>query len=202
MNKVVVGATSLGLAAVIGGVALWTTLGQETNCGGNAVAGGNIAIGGPFELLNGAGELVTDEDVIDGPTLVYFGYTFCPDVCPFDVARNVIAVDILAEQGLEVTPVFISIDPKRDTPDVVAQYAEDMHPNMIALTGTPEQVRAASQAYKTYYARSSGEGDFYLMDHSTFTYLMFPETGLATYFGRDVQPEEMARQTACLAADR
>ena len=202
MNKVVVGATSLGLAAVIGGVALWTTLGQETNCGGNAVAGGNIAIGGPFELLNGAGELVTDEDVIDGPTLVYFGYTFCPDVCPFDVARNVIAVDILAEQGLEVTPVFISIDPERDTPDVVAQYAEDMHPNMIALTGTPEQVRAASQAYKTYYARSSGEGDFYLMDHSTFTYLMFPETGLATYFGRDVQPEEMARQTACLAADR
>ncbi len=202
MNKVVVGATSLGLAAVIGGVALWTTLGQETNCGGNAVAGGNIAIGGPFELLNGAGELVTDEDVIDGPTLVYFGYTFCPDVCPFDVARNVIAVDILAEQGLEVTPVFISIDPERDTLDVVAQYAEDMHPNMIALTGTPEQVRAASQAYKTYYARSSGEGDFYLMDHSTFTYLMFPETGLATYFGRDVQPEEMARQTACLAADR
>ena len=202
MNKVVVGATSLGLAAVIGGVALWTTLGQETNCGGNAVAGGNIAIGGPFELLNGAGELVTDEDVIDGPTLVYFGYTFCPDVCPFDVARNVIAVDILAEQGLEVTPVFISIDPERDTPDVVAQYAEDLHPNMIDLTGTPEQLRAASQAYKTYYARSSGEGDFYLMDHSTFTYLMFPETGLATYFGRDVQPEEMARQTACLAADR
>lgn len=197
MNRVYVGATSAVLAVLIGGAALWTTLNEEDTCGGNAVAGGNIAIGGPFELLNGAGELVTDQDVIDGPTLVYFGYTFCPDVCPFDVARNVIAVDILEEQGLDVTPVFISIDPERDTPDIVAQYAQDMHPKMIALTGSPEQVKTASQAYKTYYARGTGEGEFYLMDHSTFTYLMFPETGLASYFGRDVSPEEMAEQTAC-----
>lgn len=197
MNRVYVGATSAVLAVMIGGAALWTTLREESSCGGNAVAGGNIAIGGPFELLNGAGELVTDADVIDGPTLVYFGYTFCPDVCPFDVARNAIAVDILEEQGLDVTPVFISIDPERDTPDIVAQYSEDMHPKMIALTGSPEQVKAASQAYKTYYARGTGEGEFYLMDHSTFTYLMFPETGLASYFGRDVSPEEMAEQTAC-----
>ncbi|MBT8415731.1 MAG: SCO family protein [Boseongicola sp.] len=197
MNRVYVGATSAVLAVLIGGAALWTTLSEENTCGGNAVAGGNIAIGGPFELLNGAGELVTDQDVIDGPTLVYFGYTYCPDVCPFDVARNVIAVDILEEQGLDVTPVFISIDPERDTPDVVAQYAQDMHPKMIGLTGSAEQVKAASQAYKTYYARGTGEGEFYLMDHSTFTYLMFPETGLASYFGRDVTPEEMAEQTAC-----
>lgn len=197
MNRVYVGATSAVLAVIIGGAALWTTLTEESTCGGNAVAGGNIAIGGPFELLNGAGELVTDRDVIDGPTLVYFGYTFCPDVCPFDVARNAIAVDILEEQGMDVTPVFISIDPERDTPEIVAQYAEDMHPKMIALTGSPEQVKAASQAYKTYYARGTGEGEFYLMDHSTFTYLMFPETGLASYFGRDASPEEMAEETAC-----
>ena len=68
---------------------------------------------------------------------------------------------------------------------------------MIGLSGSPEQVKAASQAYKTYYARGTGEGEFYLMDHSTFTYLMLPNTGLASYFGRDVQPEEMAEQTAC-----
>ncbi len=197
MNRAYVGATSAVLAVLIGGAALWTTLREESTCGGNAIAGGNVAIGGPFELLNGTGELVTDRDVIDGPTLVYFGYTFCPDVCPFDVARNVIAVDMLEEQGLDVTPVFISIDPERDTPEVVAQYAEDMHPKMIALTGSPEQVKAASQAYKTYYARGTGEGEFYLMDHSTFTYLMFPETGLASYFGRDVSPEEMADEAAC-----
>lgn len=197
MNRVYVGATSAVLAVAIGGAAVWTALNQENSCGGNAIAGGNAAIGGPFELLNGDGTLVTDRDVIDGPTLVYFGYTFCPDVCPFDVARNVIAVDILAEQGLDVTPVFISIDPERDTPEIVAQYAADMHPDMIGLTGSPEQVKAASQAYKTYYARGTGEGEFYLMDHSTFTYLMLPETGLASYFGRDVQPDAMAEQTAC-----
>jgi len=197
MNRVYVGATSAVLAVAIGSVAVWTTLNQETSCGGNAIAGGNGAIGGPFELLNGDGMLVTDRDVIDRPTLVYFGYTFCPDVCPFDVARNAIAVDILAEQGLDVTPVFISIDPERDTPEIVAQYAADMHPKMIGLTGSAEQVKAASQAYKTYFARGTGEGEFYLMDHSTFTYLMLPNTGLASYFGRDVQPEEMAEQTAC-----
>src|SRR6056297_2787726 len=155
-------------------------------CRASAVAGGSGQIGGPFTLVNGEGETVSDQDVITQPSLVYFGYTYCPDVCPFDVARNVIAVDILEEQGLDVTPVFISIDPERDTPDVVAQYAQDMHPKMIGLTGSAEQVKAASQAYKTYYARGTGEGEFYLMDHSTFTYLMFPETGLASYFGRDV----------------
>jgi protein SCO1/2 len=155
MNRVYVGATSAVLAVAIGGAAVWTALNQESSCGGNAIAGGNVAIGGPFELMNGDGMLVTDGDVIDGPTLVYFGYTFCPDVCPFDVARK------------------------------------------IGLTGSPEQVKAASQAYKTYYARGTGEGEFYLMDHSTFTYLMLPNTGLASYFGRDVQPEEMAEQTAC-----
>jgi len=202
MNRVYVGATSAVLALTIGGAALWTTLSQENTCGGNAIAGGNVAIGGPFELLNGAGELVTDQDVIDGPSLIYFGYTFCPDVCPFDVARNAIAIDILAEQGLDVTPVFISIDPERDTPEIVAQYGADMHPEMIALTGSPEQVKAASLAYKTYYARGIGESEFYLMDHSTFTYLMFPETGLASYFGRDVAPEAMAEQTACHIAAR
>ena len=200
MNTKYVGVAALALSAAIGGTAVWTIMTEDTTCGGNAIAGGNIAIGGPFELLDGVGQTVTDVEVIDGPSLVYFGYTFCPDVCPFDVARNVLAVDILAEQGLDVTPVFISIDPERDTPEVVAQYAEDMHPEMIALTGSPDQVKAAAQAYKAYYAKGTGEGEFYLMDHSTFTYLMLPETGLATYFGRDTSPEEMASQTSCYVA--
>ena len=200
MNTKIVGVAALALSAAIGATAVWTIMTEENACGGNAIASGNVAIGGPFELLDGGGETVTDVEVIDGPSLVYFGYTFCPDVCPFDVARNVLAVDILAEQGLDVTPVFISIDPERDTPEVVAQYAADMHPKMIALTGNPEQVKAAAQAYKVYYAKGAGEGEFYLMDHSTFTYLMLPGTGLATYFGRDTSPEDMALQTSCQVA--
>ena len=198
MTKLYAGVAAIALAAIIGGTALYTMMGTPNDCGGNAVAGGSSAIGGPFELVAPDGSLVTDAEVIDRPALVYFGYTFCPDVCPFDVARTVLAVDILDEQGIEVRPVFISIDPERDTPDVMADYADNMHPRMVALTGSAEQIKAAAQAYKAYYARGTGEEEFYLMDHSTFTYLMFPKTGLATYFGRETTPEEMAEQTACL----
>jgi protein SCO1/2 len=183
---------------MIGGTAVWTTLATEHDCGGNAVAGGNAAIGGPFQLVDPSGATVTESDVIDGPTLVYFGYTFCPDVCPFDVARNALAVDVLAERGLDVTPLFITVDPERDTPEVMASYAADMHPEMVALTGSAEQVNAAAQAYKVFYAKGEGQGEFYLMNHSTFTYLMFPGSGLATYFSREASPDEMADQTACL----
>ncbi|MGI9388903.1 MAG: SCO family protein [Boseongicola sp.] len=197
MTRLYAGVAAVLLATMVGGTAVWTTLGANHDCGGNAIAGGSAAIGGPFELLDGTGATVSAEEVIKGPTLVYFGYTFCPDVCPFDVARNAIAVDLLDEQGHDVTPVFISIDPDRDTPEIVALYAADMHPKMIGLTGSASQIKTASQAYKTYYSKGEGEGDFYLMNHSTFTYLMFPESGLATYFSRDASPEDMASETAC-----
>ncbi len=197
MTRLYVAVAAGALAIMVGGTAVWTTLGAKSDCGGNAVAGGSAAIGGPFELLDGTGALVTDTAVITGPTLVYFGYTFCPDVCPFDVARNALAIDLLDEQGIDVTPVFISVDPERDTPEAVASYAAEMHPKMIGLTGSAAQVKTASQAYKTYYAKGEGEGEFYLMSHSTFTYLMFPETGLATYFSRNASPEDLATETAC-----
>lgn len=167
-------------------------------CRTGRIAGGSDQIGGPFTLLNHAGETVTDKDVITEPSLVYFGYTFCPDVCPFDTARNAEAVDVLAERGLSVTPVFISIDPERDTPAVVGQFAELVHERMIGLTGTPEQVKAASQAYRTYYRKEeNGDPEYYLVDHSTFTYLVLPEAGFVDFFRREVTPEEMADRVAC-----
>ena len=196
MTKLYAGVAALALAAVIGGTAYWTSSG-ETECGTTAVAGS--AIGGPFELLNSDGTLITDEEVIDRPTLVYFGYTFCPDVCPFDVARNALAIDLLEEQGVDARPVIITVDPARDTPEVMASYASDMHPKMLALTGSQEQIDVAEQAYKVYSAKGEGEGEFYLMDHSTFTYLMMPDTGLATFFKRDDTAEGSAEKTACLA---
>jgi protein SCO1/2 len=164
-------------------------------CRGGAVAGD---LGGPFELLNKDGETVTDKDVITEPTLLYFGYTFCPDVCPFDNARNVEAVDVLAERGLSVTPVFISIDPERDTPEVVGDFASNLHDRMIGLTGSMEQVRAASKAYRTYFKKEeNGDPEYYLVDHSTFTYLVLPEVGFVDYFRREVTPQEMADRVAC-----
>lgn len=168
-------------------------------CRAGTVAGGTSAIGGPFELVNAQGETVTDEDVITEPSLLYFGYTFCPDVCPLDTARNAEAVDLPEERGQMVTPVFISIDPERDTPEVVGDFAFNLHERMIGLTGSPEQVKAASQAYRTYYrAHEAEEGDdFYLVDHSTFSYLVLPEHGFVEYFTRETTPEEMADRVAC-----
>lgn len=167
-------------------------------CRGGQVAGGSI--GGPFTLVDETGATVTDKDVIQRPTLIYFGYTFCPDVCPLDAIRNAEAVDILEEMGVEVTLVFISIDPRRDTPEVMAEFTDYMHPRMIGLTGSEEQVKAASQAYRTYYKAQEATDEFYLVDHSTFTYLVLPEVGFVDFFKREATADEMAQRVSCFVA--
>lgn len=193
---------SVAVVALLGATAYVTmTAGADDpfeQCRTGAVAGG-ATIGGPFTLVNSLGETVTDADVITEPSLIYFGYTFCPDICPFDSARNSEAVDLLAERGISTTPVFITIDPERDTPEIVGEFAYNNHEKMIGLTGSPEQIKAASQAYKTYYKAQPAEDEYYLVDHSTFTYLVMPETGFAEFFRREVTPEQMAESVACFA---
>ncbi|WP_136443436.1 SCO family protein [Pacificoceanicola onchidii] len=201
MPRLALFSASVAVAALLGGV-WYATSGpssddQFAQCRKGAIAGGTGSIGGPLELVNAKGETVTDKDFITEPTLLYFGYTFCPDVCPLDTVRNGDAVDVLAEQGYSVTPVFISIDPERDTPEVMGDYASVIHDKMIGLTGSPEQVKAASQTYRTYYKRQPAEDEFYLVDHSTFTYLVLPEHGFVEYFRREISPEDMAETTAC-----
>lgn len=190
--------------AVVGLVAMmyFVTAGPKSDdqfaeCRTTQVAGGTSALGGPFTLVSEMGETVTDADVIDEPTLLYFGYTFCPDVCSIDAARNAVVSDILEEEGVRLKPVFISIDPQRDTPEVMAEYTDVMHPRMLGLTGSDEQVKAASQAYRTYYKAHESEDEFYLVDHSTFSYLTLPEHGFVEFFRRDIGPEAMADQIAC-----
>ncbi|MFM7336151.1 MAG: SCO family protein [Tabrizicola sp.] len=199
MTRVYAGLAAGVVAAFLGSSAWYVLQGRAddafADCRQGQVAGGDI--GGPFTLMNTAGQTVTDAEVLRKPSLVYFGYTFCPDVCPLDMARNVEAVDLLAEQGIEVTPVFISIDPERDTPDALADYAANMHPKLIALTGSPDQVRAASQAYKTFYKRRETGDEFYLMDHSTMTYLMLPGHGFVDFYRREANSDQMAKSVAC-----
>lgn len=201
MTRLLAILATLVLAIGLGAMWLLTRGGGSDDkfaqCRSSQIAGGAASIGGPFELVNGKGETVTDKDVITEPTLVYFGYTFCPDVCPFDMSRNAEAVDILAERGLSVTPLFISIDPDRDTPEVMADYAFNLGGKTIALTGSPEQVKAASKAYKTYYKAHDKSDEFYLVDHSTFTYLVTPEDGFLEFFKRDDTAEQMADRVEC-----
>ena len=167
------------------------------DCIEGSVAGGNI--GGPFELMDHRGQMVTDAQVLDQPALVYFGYTFCPDVCPMDVARNVVAVEILADADVTVKPVFITIDPARDTVDYLADFVANNHPEMVGLTGTAEQIAKAARAYKVYYRKQPSEDeDYYLMDHSSFSYFMVPDVGFVDFLRSDLPPEVVADRLACV----
>ncbi|MBF9036796.1 SCO family protein [Rhodobacterales bacterium HKCCE2091] len=166
-------------------------------CRGSAVAGAGD-LGGPFELVSETGETVTDETLLTEPALIYFGYTFCPDVCPLDTVRNGQAVDILAERGHEVLPVFISVDPGRDTPEVLRDFTDYAHPRMVGLTGTEQQIADVAGEYRAYYdVHDDGGEEFYLVDHSTFTYLVLPEDGFVDFFRREDTPEAMADRVAC-----
>ena len=167
-------------------------------CRTSKIMGGSAAIGGPFTLMDENGRLVTDAEVLAKPALVYFGYTYCPDVCPTDAARNAEAVDVLEEQGYEVTPVFISVDANRDTPPVLQEWTDFMHPRMIGLTGPPDLLKAVAQAYKTLYqVPENPVDDTYLVDHMTQTFLMLPGTGFAEIFSHDDSADRVAEKTAC-----
>ncbi|MCA0870461.1 SCO family protein [Seohaeicola saemankumensis] len=201
MNRLIAIAAAVIIASVLAATWIMTmNAGEEdqfAQCRSSQIAGGSSQIGGPFELVNAEGETVTDKDVITQPSLLYFGYTFCPDVCPLDTSRNAEAIDILEARGQMVTPVFISIDPKRDTPQAVGEFASNLHERMIGLTGSPEQVKAASKAYKTYFKAHDDGDEYYLVDHSTFSYLVLPEHGFVEFFKRDISPEQMADQIGC-----
>jgi len=198
-------AYSIGAASLIGvllGVMGWLIYDGRSDdpfaqCRITAMQGGLGAIGGPFELVNAEGRTVTDTEVITMPSILYFGYTFCPDVCPLDSSRNALATELLEEQGHIVQPVFISIDPGRDTPEVVGAFASFFHPRMIGLTGSAEQVRAASRAYRTFFAAQDSGDEFYLMDHSTFSYFVLPERGTLEVFRHDMSAEQVANSAQC-----
>ena len=130
-------------------------------------------VGGPFTLIDQTGKKRTDTEFRGRLLVVYFGYTTCPDICPTDLMQIGLAIDKLGAAGDEVQPIFISVDPERDTPDVLARYVPSFHPRLIGLTGTPQQIRSVADAYKAYYARYvPRDGGTYLIDHTGITYLM------------------------------
>ena len=204
MTRTIAIAAVVAILGLLGGV-YYLTIGSAPNdqfaqCRTGKVAGGTSQVGGPFTLVSETGETVTDKEVIDQPSLIYFGYTFCPDVCPLDTARNAEAVEILEERGAMVKPVFISIDPERDTPQVMDEFTDNLHPRMLGLTGSAEQVKAASRAYRTFYekqAPTEGAEEYYLVDHTTLTYLTLPEHGFVEFFDRALSPEQMADKVQC-----
>lgn len=160
---------------------------------------GTVSIGGPFTLTDQTGKVVTDTDFAGKYMLIYFGYTYCPDVCPTSLSIVSDALDQLSPAELDkVVPIFISIDPERDTPAALADFVPHFHNKLVGLSGTPEQTKAVARAYKAYFAKVSGEekGDAYTMDHSSITYLMGPDGKYVAHFSHGTKADVMAKRLA------
>lgn len=158
---------------------------------------GEARIGGPFELTDQNGELRRARHFSDQYMLIYFGFTFCPDVCPTALTNMTQALDLLEEDAAakadQVVPIFITVDPERDTVEEMASYAEHFHPDLVALTGTKDQIAAAAKEYRVYYEKvEDASASDYLMDHSSYIYLMGPEGKYLTHFTHQTPADELA----------
>src|SRR6516164_6062809 len=152
------------------------------------------AIGGPFQLVDQNGKTVTDADLKGKWSLIYFGYTHCPDACPTALNDISIALSELGAKRDQVRPVFITVDPERDTPKVLEDYVTAFDAPIMGLTGTPEQVAKAAKGYRVYYAKHPEPGGAYSMDHSSVSYVMDPEGRFTASFSPDSTPEQMAER--------
>jgi protein SCO1/2 len=153
--------------------------------------GSDVTIGGPFALTDQDGRRVTDKDFAGRFMLIYFGYTFCPDVCPTELNTMALALDKLGTR-VRVVPVFITIDPARDTPEALKAYLASFGPDFVGLTGSDEDIAAVAKAYRVYYKKGEGEGDTYLMDHTSLLYLVGPDGKLAALFRTGASPDDIA----------
>jgi len=157
---------------------------------------GTPRLGGPFELVDRKGKPKTDQDYRGEYLLIYFGFTFCPDICPQEMEKQTRVIELLdAEFGPVATPVFISIDPKRDTPELVDEYCTEFHPRIAGLTGTQEQVKKVSRAYRVYYNEGIKTDDTdYLIDHSIIHYFVGKNGKFIDFFGKNMTAKEMAEK--------
>ncbi|MDP6814974.1 MAG: SCO family protein [Alphaproteobacteria bacterium] len=189
----------LAVAVIVAGVWGWRYLapaGGPGRAGDAAWLAGEGDFGGPFDMVDHRGRAVSDADFHGKFMLVYFGYTFCPDTCPVGLMNMTLALDLLPGNGAQVTPVFITIDPARDTPAVLADYVPAFHPNLVGLTGTAAQVAAVAKAFRVYYTKlkvAEGEDpDDYFMGHTNTTYLLGPDGKALTTFSGASEPETIA----------
>ena len=181
------------LVAVIAGLVLWRQADQLPRTG-QVVTTGQADLGGPFHLVDQNGNKVSDTDYRGRYMLIYFGYSFCPDVCPTTLGVMAAALDELG--GSRVVPVFITIDPARDTPQVLKQYMAAFGPRFVGLTGDDAAVQAAEKAYRVYAVKrpldpAKPDGN-YAMDHSSVMYLVGPDGKVVTYYDEAISPDALA----------
>jgi protein SCO1/2 len=186
-------AAFLGGLVILGGGVFLGLASRDTPRG----AAGTLlasAIGGPFRLVDQDGKTVTDADLKGKWSLIYFGYTHCPDACPTALNDIAVALDELGPKRAEVRPVFITVDPERDTPAVLKSYVTAFDAPILALTGTSQEIAQAAKGYRVYYAKHPEEGGDYSMDHSSVIYVMDPQGRFTASFTHESTPEEIAER--------
>lgn len=151
-------------------------------------------IGGPFTLVATDGKTVTDETYRGKWLLIYFGYAFCPAACPTALTNMGVALEKLGPEATKLQPLFITVDSRRDTRQVLADYMKSFDPRIVALTGTDAQTAAAAKAYRIYYSAQKSEGGDYLVDHSSYIYLMGPTGKFVKVFSGEASGDQMADQ--------
>ncbi|PKP92956.1 MAG: SCO family protein [Alphaproteobacteria bacterium HGW-Alphaproteobacteria-16] len=190
MNRLIALALPLTLALVACG-----TEPAQKSLADAPLAGATI--GGPFTLVDGDGKTVTDATFAGKYRMMYFGYTFCPDVCPVDVQNIGGAMKLLDQQNpalaAKIVPIFVTVDPARDTPAVVKEFTANFHPRMVGLTGTPEQIDAAAKVYRVPYAKRETVSG-YLMDHGRQAYLMGPQGEPIALLPQDENPQAIVTE--------
>ncbi|HEX4506055.1 MAG TPA: SCO family protein [Alphaproteobacteria bacterium] len=177
----------------VAGVSIW----RITQAGPAAGASSGVDIGGPFTLTDQSGAAVTDKTYDGSYRLIYFGYTFCPDACPTELGVMAQAIETMGPAGQKVLPIFITIDPDRDTVQQLKTYVPLFDKRLVGLTGTPQQIAAVAKAYKVYYAKADQPGvdtKSYGMNHSSFVYLMDPNGKFLTVFSSDTDSDKMAAE--------
>lgn len=187
---IIVSILALVFVAVLAGRHYWTMIEDDR---------GTAAVGGPFTLVDHTGRTMTEANFRGRLMLVYFGYTYCPDVCPTSLSAIAEALDMLGEGAEEIVPIFITVDPERDKAEDMRDYVAAFHPRLVGLTGSVEQVAAAAKSYRVFFAKVREEGDDpddYLVDHSAYTYLMDRDGKYLTHFPHGIDPGEMARRLA------
>jgi protein SCO1 len=182
---------------LIGAIAGAGVLLLATPQGGQPVqSSGAALIGGPFSLVGGDGKPVTDRDFRGRYMLIFFGFTHCPDICPAELQVVAQALEQLGDKAKKVVPIFITLDPERDTPEAMANYVKSFGPNFVGLTGSPEAIAAAAKAYRVAYSKVENKesaGD-YSVDHSALVYLMDPEGRYVTHFSYGLSADQMAEK--------
>lgn len=179
------------VAALIGGV-LWYESEKVTGLG-RVVATGQADVGGPFQLTDQSGKRVSDKDFRGRYMLIYFGYSFCPDVCPTTLAVMAQALEKVGDRSQRIVPILITIDPERDTPKVLEDYVKAFGPSFTGLTGTPDEIKAVEKKYRVYAVKRPLEGGNYGMDHSSVIYLMGPDGKMVSFYDEAISPDDLAK---------